>query len=262
MKIWYQSMAPIGSLPQYKKSLAQKARDASDGRIEAFVNGVREERYKGRLPAQVHKYPYAKLMLQLDVIEFGLQAEQEGHAAYVIGSFSEPFLTETRSVLGIPVVSLAEASLLSACALGEKFALITLSPEYARRLRVVVRRHGLERRLSGVFATSRLMDEADVERAFTSPASLIEDFTTVARRAIDEGADTIIPAEGLLSEVLAQNQIATIDQATVIDCVGTAVLHADFLVQAQRRLGMGVSRRWAYAKPPAELLEDLRPAKH
>lgn len=259
MKIWYQSMAPVARLPNYRKSLAAKALVASDGRIEAFVNGVREERYKGRLPADVHKYPYAKLVLQLDAIEFGMQAEKEGHAAYVIGSFSEPFLTETRSVLGIPVVSLAEAALLAACALGERFALVTLSAEYARRLRLVVRRHGLESRLTNVYATSRPMDEGDVERAFAAPAALIDDVTTIARRATGEGADVIIPAEGLLSEVLAQNRVTTIDQATIIDCVGAAVLHADFLIQAQRRLGMHVGRRWGYAKPPADLLADLRP---
>jgi Asp/Glu/hydantoin racemase len=260
-KIWYQSMAPIRALPRYKEALAKKATKASEGGIEAFVNGVREERYHGRMPAQVHRYPYAKLVLQLDAIEFGMQAEKEGYDAYVIGSFSEPFLAETRSVLGIPVVSLAEASLLAACALGERFALVTLSPEYARRLRLVVRRHGLESRLTSVLATSRLMDEADVEKAFSSPQALIEDFSAVARKAADEGADVVIPAEGLLSEVLAQNGVTTLDDATVLDCVGAAVLQADMLVNAKRRLGMGVGRRWAYATPPADLLADLRSGK-
>jgi len=91
------------------------------------------------MPAEVHRYPYAKLTLQLDAIEFGMRAEREGFDAYIIGSFSEPFLQETRSVLDIPVVSLAEASLLTACSLSEQFALISLSSAYARRLRGVVR---------------------------------------------------------------------------------------------------------------------------
>ena len=93
-------------------------------------------------------------------IAFGLQAEREGFDAYIIGSFSEPFLAETRSVLDIPVVSLAEASLLTACSLAEQFALITLSPAYARRVRSVVKRHGLEGRLSGIYTLSTAYDEA------------------------------------------------------------------------------------------------------
>jgi hypothetical protein len=30
------------------------------------------------------------------------------------------------------------------------------------------------------------------------------------------------------------------------------------LVNMKRRLGVGVGRRWAYAKPPADLLAELR----
>lgn len=260
-RFWYQSMAPIRSLPHYRQALEKHAREACGDGVEVAFNGVREERYHGRLPAEVHRYPYAKLVLQLDAIEFGLQAEREKFDAYIIGSFSEPFLAETRSVLAIPVVSLAEASLLMACALAEQFALITLSPAYARRLRGVVRRHGLEGRLAGIEALSTARDEGDIDAAFASPKALIDDFTSVARKAVDGGADAVIPAEGLLSELLYANRVTTIDGATVLDCVGAALLHAEMLVSAKSRLGLGVGRRWAYARLPADLLAELRAGK-
>lgn len=260
-RFWYQSMAPIRGLPHYRQALEKKAREACPEGVEVAINGVREERYHGRLPGEVHRYPYAKLVLQLDAIEFGMRAEREKFDAYIIGSFSEPLLAETRSVLTIPVISLAEASLLTACSLAEQFALITLAPSYARRLRGVVRRHGLEKRLTGVFAMSAARDEADVEAAFASPQALIDDFTAAAQKAVEGGADAVIPAEGLLSEVLYANRVTTIAGATVLDCVGAGLLHAEMMVNAKRRLGLGVGRRWAYATPPADLLAELRPGR-
>ncbi len=257
-RFWYQSMAPIRSLPRYAQALHHHAHEVCSAGVEVTFNGVDEARYHGRMPAEVHRYPYAKLVLQSEVIEFGMQAEREGFDAFIIGSFSEPFLAETRSVLDIPVVSLAEASLLAACSLAEQFALISLAPAYARRLRGVVRRHGLESRLSGVLALKTACDEADVDAAFASPDALIDDFTSVARDAVEAGADVVIPAEGLLSEVLHLQRVRTIESATVLDCVGTALLYAEMLVNMKGRLGLGVGRRWAYAKPPADLLAELR----
>lgn len=257
-KFWYQSAAPIGGLPHYRAALAKHAREACPDGVEVTFNGVREERYHGRLPAELHRYPYAKFVLQMDSIEFAIQAERDGFDAFVIGSFSEPFLAETRSVLDIPVVSLAEASLLTACSLAEQFALITLAPSYARRLRGVVRRHGLESRLADVQALGTAHDEASVDAAFASPQALIDDFTAVAQRIVAEGADVVIPAEGLLSELLHANGVKAIAGATVLDCVGVALLQADMMVKLKRTLGVGVGRRWAYARPPADLLKDLR----
>jgi Asp/Glu/hydantoin racemase len=257
-RFWYQSLAPIGGLAHYRQALEQHAREACPDDVDVVFNGVREARYHGRLPAEVHRYAYAKLVLQMDSIAFGLQAEREGFDAYIIGSFSEPFLAETRSVLDIPVVSLAEASLLTACSLAEQFALITLSPAYARRVRSVVKRHGLEGRLSGIYALSTAYDEAGVDAAFPSPRALIDDFTAAAQQAVESGADALIPAEGLLSEVVYRERVRTIAGAAVLDCVGAALLHAEMLVNMKRRLGVGVGRRWAYAKPPADLLAELR----
>ena len=259
-RFWYQSMAPIRGLPHYRQALEKHAGEACP-EAEVSFNGVREERYQGRLPAEVHRYPYAKLVLQLDVIEFAMRAEREKFDAFVIGSFSEPFLAETRSVLSIPVVSLAEASLLLACSLAEQFALVTLSPAYARRVRGVVRRHGLESRLSGIYSLSKHLDEAGVDAAFASPQPLIDDFSAAAEQAAAGGADCLIPAEGLLSELLYANKVKTIGGATVLDCIGAALLQAQMLVTAGRRLGLGVGRRWAYAKPPADLLNFLRENK-
>ncbi len=258
MKIWYQSLAPIRSLPHYTTALEAHALRACTAGTSVHFNGVNEARYGGRMPAEVHRFPYAKLVLQMDSIEFAIGAERAGFDAFVIGSFSEPFLQETRSVLEIPVVSLAEASMLTACSLGEQFALVSLSPSYARRLRAVVRRHGLEARLSGAYALQKHRDEATVDSEFASPGALIEDFTAVARRAIDDGADVVIPAEGLLSELLFANGIRTVASAAILDCVGACLLNAEMMVNARSRLQQALSRRWSYQRPDRDLIDELR----
>jgi allantoin racemase len=253
IRLWYQSMAPIRSLGHYTAALASHARRACSDGVEVVFNGVTEERYRGRLPADVLKYPFAKLVFQAEAIDFCRKAEADGFDAVILGSFSEPFLAEIRSILDIPVVSLAEASLLTACSLAEQFALVTLAPANVKRLRALVRRHGLETRIVAIHALDRAVDEADLDAAFTAPERVVADFTGVAGRAVEAGADLVVPAEGVLNEVLFANGVRTIAQATVLDCVGTALLQ----VALKRRLGIGVGRRWSYAKPPPDLLDEM-----
>jgi hypothetical protein len=113
----------------------------------------------------------------------------------------------------------------------------------------------------GIFALTKERDEADVNAAFLAPDEIISEFKTAARLAIAAGADLVIPSEGLLSELLYENGVNTVDGATVLDSVGAALLKTEMLVNAKRRLGMGVSRSGAYAKAPDELLTQLRSDK-
>ena len=43
-RFWYQSMAPIRSLPHYRQALEKHAREACGEGVEVAFNGVREER--------------------------------------------------------------------------------------------------------------------------------------------------------------------------------------------------------------------------
>jgi Asp/Glu/hydantoin racemase len=260
MRIWYQSMAPIRHLTNYTQSLSRHAAAACSPGVEVVFNGASEEPYHGRTPADLLRYPYAKHVLGEEAIGFALRAEREGFDAVILGSFSEPFLPEIRSLLDIPVVSMPESAMLLACALAESFALVTLGPPNNVRVRKTVARHGMQARVSGVHAFARQWDEAQLNAAFDDPAALIESFTEVARRAIADGADLVIPAEGVLNEVLFVHGVHAMDGAAVMDCVGAALLQAEMQVNARQRLGLGVGRRWAM-KPPPDILERLHAAR-
>ncbi len=258
MRFWYQSMTPLARLGRYEAALGAHAREVCSPGVEVAVHGVSEAPYQGLMPADVLKYPYAKLVLQAECIELARRAEREGFDAFILGSFSEPFLPEIRSVLGIPVVSMAEATMLVACSLAEQFALVTIAPPNARRLLAVVKRHGMEARVCGVHSLVRKADEGQLDAALAGEAhGVAEDFASVARSAIEAGADVVIPAEGVLNEIVHRSGLRVLDQATVLDCVEASFLYAELLVNLKQRTGVGVGRRWAYARPTPELLERL-----
>ena len=258
MRIWYQSLTPIVHLPRYRTALEARIREVCSPGVTVDVQGVSPEPYQGKMPADLLKYPFAKFVLQAESIELARRAEREGYDAFIIGSFSEPFLAETRSALDIPVVSLAEATMLVAQSLAEQVALITIAPPNAKRLRSVVKRHGMQDRVSAVLSLQRGLDEADLDRALEGGADVAEDFSTVARRAIEAGADVVVPAEGVLNLVVQRHRIQTLEGATILDCIAATLLYTELMVQLRRRVGAGVGRRWAYARPDPSLLARLR----
>lgn len=253
-RIWYQSMAPLGHLPRYVEALQRHAQQVCDEDTQVVLHGASEHWYGARTPAELLKYPYLKHVIQREAIGFCRQAQDSGFDAVILGSFSEPFLAEIRSMLEVPVVSMPESALLVACSLAERFALVPLAPAGVKRVAAMVGRHGLGGRVTEITALTHPVTEAQLEDAFTDPAAIISDFSTVARQVVANGADVVIPAEGVISELLFWNGVRSIDGATVMDCVGNALAYAELLVRLKRRCGMGVGRRWAYCTPPADLL--------
>jgi allantoin racemase len=256
-RIWYQSMAPIRHMANYTAAMQNHAKQVCSPGVEVTVNGASDVIHGGRRPPEILSYPLAKQVVQSEAIKFAVQAERDGYDAMVIGSFSEPFLVEIRSLLEIPVVSLAESSLMIACSLAEQFALVSVAPPNTRRLRTVVARHGMEKRVMGLYSLPDATDEWRLEEAFTDPGRVVDGFIQVAKQAVQDGADVVIPAEGLLNEILFQNGVKTVDRATILDSIGASFLYAEMMLAVKSRLGNGVGRRWTYIRPPAELLDQL-----
>ncbi len=256
MKIFYQSMTPVGDLAGYASALQQHAALLCP-QAELRLNGMPAALFEGSSPTEVYRYPYAKHKIASAVLDIARQVEKEGYDAFVLGSFSEPFLPELRSILDIPVTSMAESSALVACSLADKFAFVSLSAVSARRLKPIIDKHGLGARVCGFHALPRPVNEHALNAAFDDSAALVANFTEAARVAIDGGADLVVPAEGVLTEVLFFAGVRAIDGATVMDCVGATLCHTEMLVNLQRRGGLGVGRRWAWLKPPAARLERI-----
>jgi allantoin racemase len=262
MRIWHQSMAPLGEFGQYAALLDDHMRQMASAGTIVTVHGAAPGSYLGRPPAEILKYPYAKHLIQSQAIENCLKAEREGYDAVAFATFGDPYLTECRSVVGIPVSSMVESSLLVGCSMAGQMALVTLSPGNVQRVHDLVRRHGLSSRVSSVVALEPRVTESDLVGLLDqgNANELVSNFTTVAQRAVHTGADLIIPAEGALNEVLFRNGCHHVGDVAVMDILAVLLGYSELLVQLQGRSGLTVGRRWTYPRPSAELIRDLRAA--
>ncbi|MES2480653.1 MAG: aspartate/glutamate racemase family protein [Pseudomonadota bacterium] len=258
VRIWHQSGAPFAALAGYGERLAQHVQEVVSVGTEVVFHGIDATAYGGHAPAEVLKYAYARHLILGRIIENCIQAEREGFDAVAIASYSDPFVREARSMVAIPVVSMAESSMLLACGAARRFALVTLTPENVWRLREMVERHGLEKRVSGIYPLQPRTTERDLVQAFADPSGVVGIFESAVRLAVADGAELVIPAEGVLNELLYSIRYQGLGETPVLDCVGATFLHAELMVRMQRTSGLRVGRAWDHARPDAAMASVLR----
>jgi len=261
LRIHYQSSTSFSHLPNYAAALRDHARAVLGDAAEVAFHGLPDRIYGDALPGEVLRYPYLKHLVQDAALEACVQAAARGIDAFIIGSFSEPALQASRSAVDIAVLSLPESALLTACSLAERFALITLSLRQSKRVDEVIDRHGLNARSAGCFDLGGRFSEADLEAAMVTPAvaaQVAQAFEEAGRRAIEAGADLLIPAEGLLNEVIRAHGLRRIGAAVVMDAVGVVLLDAERMVRARRILQLDVGREWSYPLASAALMAQVR----
>ncbi len=258
MRLCYQSMTAFSAMGAYATTLRAHAAKVVLPGTEVHFQGVDPGLYGALVPGDVFPYPYLKHLIQNEALECCLRAEHDGFDAFIIGSFSEPYLRQSRSAVDIPVISMPESAFLTACSLAEKFALITLSPKYARRVSEVVARHGMGPRLAGIFGLGDDLGEREASGALDDPGPMLDAFHKAARQAIAAGADVLLPAEGILNEVVVSQGITMLDGAAVMDCVGVTLMHAEMMVRAKQSLGLGCGRAWSYPLASPAMRDELR----
>jgi Asp/Glu/hydantoin racemase len=106
--------------------------------------------------------------------------------AYVIACFSDPGIALARESVPVPVVGIAEASMLLALGLGYRFGIIAILDASVRRHLGYVRMLGLEHRLAGDRAINLGVRDA-------GDTAAIERIVSVGRKLRDDdGADVLI----------------------------------------------------------------------
>ena len=259
MRIWHQSMAPLTEFGAYADVLRPHVDAVVAAGTEVVLHGTRRGSYLGRAPATVLRYPYAKHVIQTQAIDACRQAEAEGFDAVALASFGDPFLTECRSVVEIPVTSMVESALMVGCTFAHRLCLVTLTPRSVPRVAEMVARHGLASRVE-VTSFAQPVTEADLVPMLAPGAdasSLVAEFEKAARRGIDAGADLIVPAEGVLNEVLWSNGVRAAAKAPVMDVIGVVMAYTEMLVRLRAVTGLAPSRLLSYPIPDPELLAAL-----
>jgi allantoin racemase len=104
------------------------------------------------------------------------------------------------------------------------------------------------------------MDEWVIQHAWDKPGEIITRFTELAEQAIIQGADVIIPVEGIITEFFYANGVIRVKDAPVLDTFGLAWKYAEFLVNLRHKTGLSVSRQWEYRKASAAQTARVRAA--
>jgi allantoin racemase len=105
----------------------------------------------------------------------------------VIACFGDPGLFAARELSAVPVVGIAEASMLTACTVAHRFSVVTVLPRVKPWIEDTVRLHGLEARCASVRTTP--LTVLDCER---DPAAAEREIVRASRAAIEEdGAEAI-----------------------------------------------------------------------
>ena len=247
-RIWHQSVNELDHLTAYRDALTAHAAAVLPGDVSVEVRGLATGTYGGESPTAAlgNAVSYHRALSQL--IDLAIAAEAEGYDAFVIGSFSEPFLRELRTAVDIPVVSMTEAALLTACSLGRWVGLISNAPAVQWMAQSSVDKHHLGARVLAVTSLDPLVDEFGLAAAFAEPGAVVDNFTAVARRLIAGGADVIIPAEGVLARLISQAGLNRIGEAPVLDVFAVAWTQALMLARLWQTTGLRVGREWSYRR--------------
>ncbi|WP_353476366.1 aspartate/glutamate racemase family protein (plasmid) [Salipiger sp. H15] len=163
----------------------------------------------------------------------------EGIDAVIIAAFGDPGLVGAREIFDVPVVGMAEASVLSAAMLGERFSIVTFSPVMTRWYSDCVAATGLAGRFTGVRTPRRHVPELLNNRAAQHEA-----LVALAREAaLEDGADVVIlggaPLAGLAPEIAGEVPAVVLDpiSAATAQAQTLASLRTAGLARASRPIG-------------------------
>ncbi len=250
IKIWYQSFIDPKEQVGYFQDLKKALGSLGDPTVNYEVHGL--------TPPDLELHRITEFRCAAQVLRNAVAAQQQGYDAFAIGHYQDGGLYEARASVDIPVLGLGEASMLFACTLGQKIALVTINPVFIPMHEEQIARYGLRERVVAVKAITS--NPADLVRAFTDPAAfeqVLHQFREQVRPLVDGGVEVIIPAGGLPSLLFSRVQHFTVGNAVVLNCIAVLAKMAETAVKLSRLNGTGVSRAATFVKPSQKALHEF-----
>ena len=257
MRIWYQSFTVLEDLGPYAETLRRHLdRQASPG-TEIDFHGMAPGTYPSSYPGTHIGYAYLAGLHKEQFVSNALRARDEGYDAFMIATIPDTGFEEIRSLLDIPVVAYGNTSVAYAATLGPKVGIVNFIDALRDQLRRNMDVYGYRDLVGPIVSIER--EFGDILHAYDDPSSLVEAFHVAARSAIDQGATVIVPGEGPLNVLLADQGVARVDDVPVIDSLGVLLATCEDRVRRFERSGLRPSRRGFYfAQPPGEALDYVR----
>lgn len=153
-----------------------------------------------------------------------IAAHQGEVDAVIVAAFGDPGLVAARELFDVPVVGMAEAAVLTAAMLGERFAVVTFSPHMVRWYQDCVLQTGLGARFTGVRCPENPPESID-----NIAIELKGDLIALAGQATaEDGADVIImggaPLAGLAPKIAQEANGILIDPIAAATAQAIAML--------------------------------------
>ncbi len=257
LRIWYQGFLDLETVPPYRDSLARHAAAILRPGTEVAIHGMPPGSFTGTSPAEVARHAYTAALHTEQLITNARRAEAGGYDAVAVGIVQNPGLREMRTLVDIPVVGYGESAMHLACLLGRRFSVLAFNPALLELLEEQIALYGLRAR-----AAPTVLVETEYEivaRGFEEPEPLVAAFERAAQRALESGADVLIPGQMVLAEILWQQGVRRTGGAPVVDALAAALKSAELLAELRRDSGVWHSRRgfWG-ARPPESLVESAR----
>ncbi len=203
-------------------------------------------------------YQGMRFLNDREILRAMSRAQSEGYDAVFVADWFDCALRAARQILSIPVVGVAEASMVQASMMGLRFAVVTADPRYVAEMTELIRLYGMSSRAieSRPVRAVRLNEQEFLGCISSDIDSLIQAFTASAKEAIAEGADTIISGCGLMASFLSRAGIKEIMGVPVIDPIFAGLKMAELLVDLKKAGLPAVSRRGYFEEIPAQMLEQ------
>jgi allantoin racemase len=196
------------------------------------------------------EYHYYESLILVDMLHLIKKAEQEGYDAAVIGCFYDIGLHEAREVSErIVITAPAEATMLTACSLGDKFSIVVGRKKWIPQMMSNVVRYGLKDRLAS-FKPVELGVLDFQKRQEETKKRLYE----AAKEAVNkDGAEVIIL--GCTAEFGFWKTLQERLKVPILDAVITPFKYAEYLVTLKNKFGWMHSKIGGFETPPLEEIE-------
>ena len=253
IRIWYQSFGHLGRAKLYNESLLRLVQRSGDPGTTITVRGLE----KGVGIAD--NYRYLEHLETAEVVANGVEAAQSGFDAFAIGNIFDPGLRDLREAVAIPVLGLCETAAHLATMMGTGFSLVTVNDKFIPRVLENLDRYGLRRQLVSV-EKMRIDWLPDLEDAFVpgqARDNLRGQFMCAAEAGLAKGAETVIPAGGVIMAFLADQDIHAVGCAPIVNGVIALVKMAEMAVRMKRLTGHFTSKQLTYAPPRGAMLEKM-----
>lgn len=206
-------------------------------------------------------YDYAGLryLNNVEILKSMIRAEKDGYDAVISSCWFDPGIEAAKQLLHIPAVGSAESSMLMACMMGFKFAVITSNSKFIPHITQLIDQYRMsDRVISRKPIRSLSLPGGEIMNCLAGNFNpLIQNFQEIAKGCIEDEAEVVIIGCGLISPIISTSGIQYVEDVPIINPILVGIKVAEMMVDFQRAGIPIISRKGFYLAPRSEDIETV-----